>query len=229
MNTQLHSLIERQRQRMRELREDGPDLANTVADEVWDRFENEIEEITADSYMFDMATSTQMALSSSLTLNYDESFERHVLMFFDRQEKELRDAGASEICFDGARFELSGQRKGLKLRSRAEEMIRDAIERAKPGLIGMLFLAQDPCSDAWEREHSDNARRVRTKLLELRGKIVESIREETTSIIQTARLSYSDMLETLSLRIAMTSSHPDSLKISTSEWQSDDKRNNISG
>ena len=64
MNTQLHSLIERQRQRMRELREDAPELANTVADEVWDRFEIDVEEITADGYMFDMATSTQMALSS---------------------------------------------------------------------------------------------------------------------------------------------------------------------
>lgn len=209
MNTQLHSLIARQRQRMRELREDGPDLANTVADEVWDRFEIEIEEITADSYMFDMATSTQMALSSSLTLNYDESFDRHVLIFFDRQEKELRAAGASEICFDGARIDLSGLRKGLRLRSRTEEMIGDAIERAKPGLIGMLFLAQDPCSDAWEREHRDNARRVRTKLLELRGRIVEIIREETTTIIQTARLAYVDMLDSPFFRIAaMSPNHP---------------------
>jgi len=207
MNTQLHSLIERQRQRMRELCEDAPDLANIIADEIWDKFEIDVEEVTADGYMFDIATSTQMSLSSTLSLNYDKAFERHVVGFFDRQEKELRDAGASEICFDGARIDLSGLRKGLKLRSRAEEMIGDAIERAKPGLIGMLFLSQDPCSDAWEREHSENARRVRTKLLGLRGKIFESIRGETTTTIQTARLAYADMLDSLSLRIAMSPNH----------------------
>lgn len=197
MNTQLHSLIERQRQRMRELREDAPDLANTVADEVWDRFEIDVEEITADGYMFDMAMSTQLALSSMLALNYDEAFERHVLGFFERQGNELCEAGTGLVSFDSARIDLAGLRKGLKLRRHAEGLIGQAIESAKPGLIGMLFLPSDPCSDAWDSEHSDNARRLRSKLLELRGQIVEMIREESNAIIQTGRLAYIEMLEGL--------------------------------
>lgn len=197
MNTQLHSLIERQRQRMRELREDASDLASTVADEVWDRFEIDVEEITADGYMFDMAASTQMALSSMLVLNYDEAFERRVLGFFERQGNELREAGTGLVSFDSARLDLAGLRKGLKLRRHAEGLISQAIESAKPGLIGMLFLSSDPCSDAWDREHSDNARRLRSKLLELRVPIVEMIREESTAIIHTARLAYIEMLEGL--------------------------------
>lgn len=197
MNTRLHSLIERQRQRMRELREDAPDLANTVADEVWDRFEIDVEEITADGYMFDMATSTQMALSSMLALNYDEAFERRVLGFFERQGNELCEAGTGLVSFDSARIDLAGLRKGLKLRRHAEGLISQAIESAKPGLIGMLFLSNDPCSDTWEREHSDNARRLRSKLLKLRVPIVEMIREESTAIIHTVRLVYIEMLEGL--------------------------------
>jgi len=197
MNTHLQNLINRQQQRMRELREDAHDLANTVADEVWDKFEVEIEEATEHSYMFDLAASTQMALSSMLSLSYDEAFERHVLGLFERQAKDLREAGLGGGAFDGARIDLTGLRKSLKLRRHADELIGQAIERAKPGLIGMLFLARDPCSDAWDREHRDNARRLRRQLLDLREKIVEAIREETATVIQTARLAYIDMLDTL--------------------------------
>lgn len=202
MNTQLQNLINRQHQRMRELRDDARDLANTVADEVWDKFEVEIEDATADSFMFDLASSTQMALSSMLAISYDDAFERHVLGLLERQEKELREAGAGEASFDGARIDLTGLRKSLKLRRHADELIGQAIERAKPGLIGMLFLARDPCSDAWDREHRDNARRLRRQLLDLREKIVEAIREETATVIQTARLAYIDMLDTLSGKIS---------------------------
>jgi hypothetical protein len=210
MNTNLLNLITRQHRRMRELRDDARDLANTVADEVWDKFEAEIEDATADSYMFDLASSTQMALSSMLVMSYADAFERHVLGLLERQEKELRDAGAGKVNFDGARIDLTGLRKGLKLRRHADVLIGQAIERAKPGLIGMLFLARDPCSDAWDREHRDNARRLRSNLLELRGKIIETIREETATVIQTARLTYIEMLETLSSKI---SESPNNLEV----------------
>lgn len=197
MNAPLQDLIVRQHQRMRELRDDAADLANSVADEVWDKFEVEVDDATGDSYMFDLASSTQMALSSMLALSYDEVFERHVLGLFERLQKELREAGASEANFDSARIDLTGLRKSLKLRRHADDLIGKAIERAKPGLIGTLFLARDPCSDAWDRELRDNARRVRSNLLELRGKICEAIREETTTVIHTARLSYINMLDPL--------------------------------
>lgn len=204
MNTQLQSLIERQRQRMHELRDDTPDLANTVADEVWDRFEIEIEEVTSDGYMFDMATSTQIVLSGMLTLNYNEAFERHVLGFFKRQGNELHEASTGLSSFDGAHIDLAGLRKGLKLRRHAEQLIGQAIEFAKPGLIGGLLLSSDPCSDAWEREHRDNAKRLRSKLLELRGPIVEMIREELGAVIQTGRLAYIEMLESLPSKLSAT-------------------------
>lgn len=68
----------------------------------------------------------------------------------------------------------------------------------------MLFLSSDPCSDAWEREHSENARRLRSKLLELRAPIVEMIREELSAVIQTGRLAYIEMLEGLPVHLAAT-------------------------
>jgi len=202
MNNHLQNLILCQHQRMRELRDDAQDLANTVADEVWDKFEVEIEDATADSYMFDLASSTQMALSSMLAMSYDEAFERHILGLLERQEKALRAAGAGEVGFDGARIDITGLRKGLKLRRYANDLIGQAIERAKPGLIGMLFISRDPCSAGWDKEHRENAVRLRSNLLDLRGKIVKAVCEETTIVIQTARLAYINMLDTLSAKIS---------------------------
>lgn len=211
MNTQLQSLVNRQHQRMRELRDDARDLANTVADEVWDKFEVEIEEATTDSYMFDMAKGTQMALANMLAMSYDEAFERHVLGFFERQEKELREVNAGEAGFDTAQIDLTGLRMGLKLRRHADDLIGQAIERSKPGLIGMIFCAKDPCSDAWDQEHRDNARRLRSNLIELREKIVEVIREETGTVIQTARLTYIGMLDGLTGKVAISQTNADAV------------------
>lgn len=211
MNVQLQNLIDRQHQRMRELREDAADLANSVADEVWDKFEVEVDDATGDSYMFDLASSTQLALSSMLALNYDEAFGRHVLSLFERQQKELREAGAGDANFDSARIDLTGLRKSLKLKRHADDLISQAMERAKPRLIGMLFLARDPCSDAWDRELRDNARRVRSNLLELRGKVCEVIREETTTVIHTARLTYINMLDALRETVAVSEKNLDTV------------------
>ena len=205
MNNPLHHLIERQHQRMRELRDDARDIASTVADEVWDKFEVEIEDATGGSYMFDMASSTQMALSSMLALSYDEAFERHVLGLLERLEKELHAAGQGESCFDGARIDLAGLRKSLKLRRHANEMIGNAIERAKPGptrVLGTIFgdLVRDELAqmEALERDMQRDARRLRRELLGLREKIVDTICEETATVIQAARLAYIEMLDTLS-------------------------------
>lgn len=208
MHAQLHNLIGRQHQRMRELRDDAHDIACTVANEVWDKFEVEIEEATGDSYMFDMASSTQMALSSMLALSYDEAFERHVLGLLERLEKELYAAGPGESSFDGARADLAGLRKSLKLRRHANEMIGEAIERAKPGptrVLGTIFgdLVRDELAqmDALERDMQRDARRLRRELLGLQGKIVDTICEETATVIQAARLAYINMLDALSTQL----------------------------
>ncbi|MDD2721857.1 MAG: hypothetical protein PHH47_11180 [Gallionella sp.] len=197
MNAQLHNLINRQHQRMRELRDDARDLASTVADEVWDKFEVEIEEATSDGYIFDGAGMTKISLASTLAMNYDEAFERNVLGFFERQQQELKNALPDEAGFYDSRLDLAGLRKGLKLRRHADEMIGKAIEEAKPGLIGMIFACTDPTSDDWDKEHIDNARRLRERLLGLRSRLLEMMVEETANVVRAARLAYIGWLDTL--------------------------------
>lgn len=201
--TTLSDLISQQRQRMQELRDDAQDLAQSTADDVWDRFEVEIEDAVGEELMLDTASMIGSGLASGLALAYDEGFERHVENFFKRLEKQLAETAHGNASFDSARVALSGLRKGLKLRRHAAELIGQAIERAKPGLIGMLFLARDPLSDAWDKELRDNASRVKRELLELRGKLHGTMVDETRSVILGARLAYIEMLDGLVVKIGM--------------------------
>lgn len=199
--TTLTTLIERQQQRLRDLREDASDIAAIVADEVWDRFEREIDEYTEDGFYFDFAASTKMGLSVTLSGAYDEAFERHVLKLFASLESDLRDHAPDIATFDeGARIDLSGLRKGIKLYFRAEEMIDKAIDAAKPSFMRAIFGA-DPGSDAWDREIAADARRVREKLLALQAPLTALIRQETETVIQSGRLAYGRWLDGVLARL----------------------------
>jgi hypothetical protein len=200
--TTLTPLIERQQQRLRDLREDTPDIADIVADEVWDRFEREIDEYTESGFYFDFAASTKMGLSATLSSAYDDAFERHVSKLFATLEGALREAAPDLAGFaEGASIDLTGLRKGIRLYFRAEEMIGKAIDAAKPSFLRALFGA-DPGSDAWDREIADDARRVREKLRALRTPLSALIRQETETVIQSGRIAYGRWLDGLLARVA---------------------------
>lgn len=197
----LTKLIEHQQQRLRDLREDASDIADIVADEVWDRFEREIDEYTEGGFYFDFAASTKMGLSATLSSAYDDAFERHVSKLFATQESALREAAPEVVGFEeGASIDLKGLRKGIKLYFRAEEMIGKAIDAARPGLLRAIFAA-DPGSDAWDREIAADARRVRDKLLALQAPLTALIRQETETVIQSGRLAYGRWLDDLLARL----------------------------
>jgi hypothetical protein len=203
MNTAatLTPLIERQQQRLRDLREDASDIAAIVADEVWDRFEREIDEYTEDGFYFDFAANTKMGLSATLSSAYDDAFERHVSNLFATLEGALREAAPELAGFEeGASIDLKGLRKGIKLYFRADEMIGKAIDAAKPGLLRAFFAAEFG-TDAWDREIADDARRVREKLLALRDPLTALIRQETETVIQSGRLAYGRWLDDMLARL----------------------------
>lgn len=207
MSDTLQLLIERQQARLHALREDTLDIAATIADEVWDRFELDIEEVTEDGYMFDLAKGTQISLACLLAMHYDDAFERHVLGFFEQQQQALQVLTGPLAAHSGTTPDLAGLRKGLKLRRHANALIGQAIARAKPSLIGSLLLCSDPTSAAWDRELQDNARRLRSRLLALRTPLSDHIREESQTLLQAARLAYIRLLDELPNRHHATHTH----------------------
>lgn len=197
------ALIQRQRARLQQLKEDAGDIAEALADQLWDRFEVEIEGITEDGFMVDTANMTQSALSATFAMNYQEAFERDVLSIFETLRRQLADA-MGEAAIDTARIDLAALRKGLKLRRHADGLIHTAIESAKPGvgrvlgtIVGDMF--RDPIQqmDALDRDMKKDAQAVRRPLMNLRTELRNLMTEETRQLINLGRLAYADGLERL--------------------------------
>lgn len=110
MTTDLYSRITQQQQLLDQLRADAPDIAATLADEVWDRFEVEIEEVTEYGIDFDFAQSIAISLSLSLAQAYERAFEHHVLERCERLSASLAQA-MEQQTIDTARINLTGMRK----------------------------------------------------------------------------------------------------------------------
>ncbi len=198
------ALIQRQRERLQQLKEDAGDIANALADQLWDRFEVEIEEVTEDGFMIDTANLTQSALSSTFAMSYQEAFDRDVLSIFESLRSQIADA-MGEAAIDTARIDLAALRKGLKLRRHADALIYAAIESAKPGvgrvlgtIVGDMF--RDPMQqmDALDRDMKKDAQAVRRALMNLRTELRNLMSEETRQLVNLGRLAYADSLERLS-------------------------------
>ena len=197
------SLIEQQTLRLQQIKDDAQDIALALADQVWDRFENAIEEATEDGFMFDTASITQTSLSLSLAMDFQEVFERDVLSVFEHLHAQLANSYGAEAS-DTARIDLAGLRKGLKLRRRADALIAEAIESAKPGvsrvlgiIVGDLF--RDPMQqmDAIDQDMQKDAQAVRRALLRLADPIRSLMAEETRQLMNQGRLGFSQALDRL--------------------------------
>lgn len=197
------ALIQRQRERLQQLKEDSGDIANALADQLWDRFEVEIEEVTEDGFMIDTANLTQSALSSTFAMSYQEAFDRDVLSIFESLRSQLADA-MGEATIDTARIDLAALRKGLKLRRHSDTLIHAAIESAKPGasrVLGTIVrdMFRDPMQqmDALDRDMKKDAQAVRQALMNLRTELRNLMSEETRQLVNLGRLAYADSLERL--------------------------------
>lgn len=204
------TLIQQQRQRLQQLKDDASDIAEALADQLWDKFEIEIEEATEEGFMFDTASLIQSSLSSSLALGFQDAFERDVLSIFEKLSEQLITTLGQE-AIDTARVDLASLRKGLKLRRHADERIKGAIESAKPGvgrvlgvIVGDIF--RDPMEqmDAVDRDMQKDAKAVRRALLGLSAELRNLISEETRQLITLGRLAYAEGLERLETTWQMT-------------------------
>lgn len=202
----LQALVDRQRQRMQDLRDDAQDLAEAVADETWDKLETEIENFIGDSYVADTPELAQMFLSSALMSHYNEAFEHHVLGLFthlsEQLQQALESAGAGSKGFDEGRLGLSGLRKGLRLEALAQSMIGEALRRARPGagsqiatVFGGLFRSIERELEALDRDMAQAARRAKRELLALRAPLKQRMVEDTRAAIGVARLQYLEALD----------------------------------
>lgn len=201
MNTVTENLILRQRQRMYELRDDARDIASSVAEQVFDQFEREVDGITSDGFMWDNADATLMQLQSAISMAFDEACEKHVLSIYERLSDELA-AAAGQRVFDDGRLGLDALRKSLRIRSRIEEPLQQGINKAKPGLLRAVSNALSNDLDNLNEQMRADAGRLRAGLTDVSEQLRSIWRDAALDILQRGRLAYTEQLATLPARLA---------------------------
>ncbi len=201
MNTATENLILRQRQRMYELRDDARNIASNVAEEVFDQFEREVDNITSDGFMWNSADITLMCLQNTISIAFDEACEKHVLPIFERLSEELADAAGQRI-FDDDRLGLDVLRKSLRIRSRIKEPLQQGISKAKPGLLRAVSNALSDNLDNLDEQMRADACRLRAGLTDVSEQLRNIWRDAALDILQRGRLAYIGQLDTLPARLA---------------------------
>lgn len=205
MNTLIEQgqLIIRQGQRLKALREESADLAETVAHQVWDSFETEVHESTEYGFLFDTADLSASTFALSLTSCYQELLDKQVLSLFDTMRQQLSSC-LGDAAIDTGSINLASLRKNCKLRRHAEEHIARALHNARPGMgrvldvmVGRVFRDAAADSLAHENDIAEDTRRVRQELLTLRAPLCQLMQEETRQLIQTARVMHGEGLRRL--------------------------------
>lgn len=204
MNTSTENLILRQRQRMYELRDDARDIASNVAEQVFDQFEREIDNLTSEGFMWDNAVATLMLLQSAISVAFDDACEKHVLSIYERLSDELT-AAAGQRVFDDGRLGLDALRKSLRIRSRVEEPLQQGINKAKPGLLRVVSNAMSDGLDDMDEQMRADACRLRAGLADVSEQLRNIWRDAALDILHRGRLAYTEQLETLPARLAAQS------------------------
>ena len=218
-------LEQRCRALLQALRSEIDDLAATVADRVWDRFEAEVRMATEDEFMFETAEMLRMLLASESMTAFQEAYDELLFERFNTLLKELEGSGVKGL--DMALLELDGLRKQVWFREFVHEMVSDALEEAKPTIWSTLrtilsgcfrnpdqheeakpgvwrslrtmqggqFRNPDQTVDSLECDLKEDAVLVRKVLLTCRDALVEKIKDDVRTIVRAAYFSFTNALD----------------------------------
>jgi hypothetical protein len=206
MNTNQIPLVNQQHW-LDALRADAPDIAATMADEIWDRFEIDIEEITENGVDSDLTDGIDMSLSSLLAMAYEDAFTHHIIGRCEQLNHMLATA-PERVGVEYSRIDLTGLRKGLKLRRYAQALIERAIDKAKPRVVLAPSIAigrflRDPLQEleAVEKDTQANAQALRRELLGLRETLRAQIVEESLAAIISMKVEMGGQLSQYGLKL----------------------------
>ena len=197
MNTTITPLLEQQRAKLRQLRDDTQDLAENIAEASMDRFYLDVEDFTQGGFLFDTAEVAGISLTLSVSMSFDAAIEVLLMPRLTAMQNAVQSVvGESFNPIDG-QAGLDVLRKGFRLQETAESLVKGAIQNARPGVLWMLSRAfRDPVENL-EQDMQDDAARVRLKMAELRPRLKAMYYDAARQLMNHLRMRYQEALDKL--------------------------------
>lgn len=198
------TVFECQRESLQQLEEDASEIATTLAEQLWDKFETEITEAIPDGCMLYSTYTTQRILAATFAVNYQQAIERDVLSIFKILSRQLADA-VGLAAIDTAHVDLNGLRKSLTLRQHAATLIQAAIngvampstERAPNTIHDDISQAPAQQIAALDRDINKETHALRLALINQCSLLKYLMAQETSHLIDVGRIWYAQDLERL--------------------------------
>lgn len=195
-----HIFIAHQQMQLETWSQQGEQIGIQIANEVWDRLEVELEEMTRDGLVWDLAAGLRSAMSSTLLVEFDDVCEKWIMAPLQAMAEELRGQLGDEMeQFDTASMGLDHLRKGLRLHSHLNEHLAALFDQAKPGVFTLLWRAvssndAERSLENFEAEGQADAQRLRQTFYEAREQFVPDIAATATRLLQRAVTAYTQAL-----------------------------------
>ncbi|MBU2805637.1 hypothetical protein HF668_10865 [Acidithiobacillus ferridurans] len=197
MNSEQAAVVEKERQWMQDLRSDVPALAQTIAEEVTDALEADLDRETEDGMIWDLADGCQTILLTGLSEHFEQALERSLLGTMEIHSRHLKGVFGAAWTFDGDRAALDNLRKSLRLIPRMRPMLEKIFQRAKPGVLKLLLRGIGDDVEGMEKEWQDDGERLRHIFAQERPALQRELTVIAEELIQRLRLSYQQAVDQL--------------------------------
>lgn len=206
MHNSTHTLLSQQQAQISNWRDEAEEIGENIADEILDRLEIELEDLTKDGLIWDSASFIQTALLSSLVLNFDEVCEKWITRRLNTLSETMRTVIGQAWEFDTACTSIDNLRKGMRIRQQLSPQIEKVFENAKPGLFRMINRALkndiDYVLEEMDKDAEADARKLCQCFHAARLNMAPEVAAMSRKLLRTALRSYLTELQETANRLA---------------------------
>lgn len=192
-----HKLIQYQLDELAQLRKEANSIATLIANETWDKVEQEVEELTEDGVFWDLADHIALSIKSQIGMLFSDRCEHWLSQRFERLASQF----PTGTNAPDAEYSFYGLLNGLRLNRHLESRLDAVFARSKPGLLTIVGRAWIDdvtyATDHMEEDAHKDAARLRQGFYQARPEFAEIMRQAACLLIERSCYQYAESLKQL--------------------------------
>lgn len=162
--------------------------AGLIADEVWDEFERELNDLLSDGLIWDFADTTRLGLLMGMVVAFDAACDRWIAPRIQAMHETMQAAAGAAWVFDAGGSSLGSLRESLRLRQSLAPQFDEWFRKARPGVFSVLSRALkndvDYVIEHMEKDARSDAERLHRIICADRASITAELAQAATMVPQ---------------------------------------------
>lgn len=184
----LNEILQRQRSALQTWSVQTAQTAALIADEVWDSFERELNDLLSDGLIWDFADTTRLGLLMGMVVAFDAACDRWIAPRIQAMHETMQAAAGAAWVFDAEGSSLGSLRKSLRLRQSLAPQFDEWFRKARPGVFSVLSRALkndvDYVIEHMEKDGRSDAERLHRIICADRASITAELAQAAAMVLQ---------------------------------------------